>query len=304
MKRSVRLAILGLGAALFSSTATGAVTFGGFANASRPSELLYVANRDHNRIDVYPAGVVHPSRIGVIRQGVHDPYNVATDASGSLYVVNNHPSRITVYAPGQTAPDRTLPIEPHHFARYISVGPDGTVYVETLDRFYRFFVEEFDPGASAPSRIVKIPYYFPYAVNVTGITTDSANDLYVNQGSGNAGGGYAIQVYPPKALSPSYQIALTYGYPSGDIEALGDSRIVVGDPPDRLLIAPLPHPRTFQFRKIVTDGGFGFFTVDLTSNYVYVVGRDGVSIYDFRSGMLLGRVPGTKGFYGVAVGPV
>jgi len=168
----------------------------------------------------------------------------------------------------------------------------------------RFFVEEFDPGASSPSRIVKIPYYYPYPALVAGIASDSSNDLYVNIGSYNAGGGFIINVYPPRAINPSYQIGLTYGYPGGGIEALGDGRIVVGDPPNQILIAPLPHPNRFQFRKIITRNATGFFTVDLASTYLYAVGPEGVLIYDFKTGAPLGKVDGTKGSYGIAVGSI
>ena len=48
------------------------------------------------------------SPIRTIKNGVNDPFYLATDAAGNVYCANQFGNTVTVYAPGATKPARTI----------------------------------------------------------------------------------------------------------------------------------------------------------------------------------------------------
>jgi len=257
------------------------------------SGLLYAANYGSNEIDIFPAGVLNPSKIGTITQGVDLPIDIAADKKGTLYVANtgHRPGNVAVYLAGSRVPSEILkmPARNAHPDR-IGVGPHGTLYVVTNDESTHYFIVEYDPGVTSPSRIVHVPYVTgPCCASVRGIAFDSAENMYLNWGEPEDCCGYGILLYPPRARKPTSYFGFGYGYANGALAVDSNDNIYVGDGSyEAIRVSRLPGHGGYR-RNVgakLTYGGY--FTLFEPENYLYAYTSSGIQIFNSQTGGALG----------------
>jgi DNA-binding beta-propeller fold protein YncE len=266
---------------------------------------LYVGDEATNSVQIYPAGVLNPKRIGTIAKGISSPLDVAVDRDGTLYVLNSKPSRVTVYRHGENAPFRSILVY-SRFPYHLAVGPTGTIYLlsNALDNTNQFSILEYDRGSNRLSRVIKLPIYFPYPIEAaTGIATDSADTVYVNSCSFNAGGGCSISVYPSKSIISSGSYNIDYNYPDGALAIDHENQIIVGDSYDDAILAKQLPLNSYGYRSFAAAQTGDLLAIDPESQFLYAYSfqNDVTDIFAFRTGQLLGTLPG-KGDGGLAVG--
>jgi hypothetical protein len=129
--------------------------------------LLYVAEANHNLVDVY--SVPSYALIGQIAEGVDQPEGLATDKKGRLYVANYAAQTVTVYSKGATSPSLTLTVP--YAAVSVAVTKDGYVVVGD----YHGGVNVYAPGATTASyRLTN-----PQLGSASGIALDKQDNVYV-----------------------------------------------------------------------------------------------------------------------------
>lgn len=200
---------------------------------------FYWGNFDDNNIDILSAkGTV----LGQITNGVSSPERLFVDKKRNLYASEAGANSITEYAPNSTTPSLTI-TDGVSTPTGLVVGGDGTVYVANVGADS---VTEYPAGSVSPSLTVSL------SVLPENLAVDKQNNLYIQYLGGNNGSGVievppgqtsgtdlgltigsagaleldkkgniiildtsipALDVFPPKATSPSKQIAITSGSP-------------------------------------------------------------------------------------------
>lgn len=189
MARGLRIAgVLGLTLALCGCAAGSALSprVPGPATPDEPwrRHLIYVA--DNEGVEIYPAGVNDPPRIGRITDGIAGADGLFVDQKGNLYVANLRGADVTVYRPG-----RTVPFEKYSTAKNptdVVVGDDGTVYISQTSGGC-ICVTEYAPGSFVPKLTIPLEDSGGYPLFMA---LDSANNLYVS--IANLMHGYVLKV--------------------------------------------------------------------------------------------------------------
>ncbi len=178
-----------LGLALALSGCAGASPFSPHGSVSSISDevrrgrnLIYVA--DNDGVEIYPAGVDDPVRIGRITEGISGADGLFVDREGNLYVANLRGASVTVYRPGKTVPFEKYATEKN--PTDVVVGDDGTVYISQAGGC--ICVSEYPPGSRIPRRRIPLKSAGGYPLFMT---LDSANNLYVS--IANVGGGDVLE---------------------------------------------------------------------------------------------------------------
>lgn len=268
--------------------------------------LLYVGDYGRNQIDVFQAGVPNPQQVGTITRGIDQPVDIAVDTNGTLYVANtgHEPGSVAIFPAGSSAPSEIIALPAQNAAANIGVGPDGTIYVATIKHTSHYFVVEYDPGQTSPSRIVRLPYYnAPCCATVQGMAFDSSDNMYVNYGEGNLCCGYAILVYAPRALHVTSRFTVGFAFANGGIAIDGDDSIFIGD--SRVVrVARLPNHDGY-LRSIPTPmSSNSYLALDAKTDYLYTPISGGVQAYDATSGKKIGSpITGLADPRGIAVYP-
>ena len=204
--RNRKRTLLSLFAIAFMSTfAVSVANSATLVRAPAPVRMLYVADAAHNAVDLFPAGVVKPKQLGAITAGINIPVDVFVDTAGTLYVANDanaNPATVTEYAAGSSVPMITLSLGAVH-PLYLTVGPDGTVYIMVYNIRQRYKVLEFEPGHFAPSRSIAPSVRIPLSFIGSGVAVSKDNLLYVNEGGYSANGGFSVFVFLPKHITSS-----------------------------------------------------------------------------------------------------
>lgn len=150
----------------------------------RGKKLVYVA--DDNGVEIYPAGLDDPPRIGRITDGIAGADGLFVDPKGNLYVANLRGASVTVYRPGKTSP----------FEKYVTtknptdvvVGRDGTVYISQSSGGC-ICITEYAPGSTVPKLTIPLKTIGGYPLFMA---LDASNNLYVSIAS--VGGGIVLKV--------------------------------------------------------------------------------------------------------------
>ncbi len=165
--------------------------------ARATSPLLYVGNFSAtSSISEYAKGGSTP--VGIITQGIKDPYALAFDRLGDLYVANINAEDVTVYKPGSVKPMRAL--------KSGIVAPDALA----IDRSGRLYVANtangspakpantiavFVPGATKPKYSISNGVSGPGA-----LAFDGKGNLYVKNGD-------TVTIYAPGSKTPELTIS-------------------------------------------------------------------------------------------------
>ncbi|MEO9170833.1 MAG: hypothetical protein ABI282_00280 [Candidatus Baltobacteraceae bacterium] len=261
---------------------------------------LYAANDNDNAIDIYPAGVVNPRKIGSITQGASGPSGLFVDDAGTLYVANAASRTITEYLAGQSSPSTTLAIPDQPVT--LTVGPDGTVYVVTVHRNGAYRLVEFDPGVTSPSRSLTFFHGLPCPIYVAGLAADASNDLYlVEVGACGAGGGSIVE-YAPRSLKGTY-VPLNISDPNwgswgSALAVIAGEKLLVSSPEysgsGYLYTFQLPTGTLLNTISLPSKVGIGtYLAFDAGSGYLYLPSTttSSISIVDSASGTVVGSIP-------------
>jgi DNA-binding beta-propeller fold protein YncE len=154
------------------------------SDARSGKNLVYVA--DNNGVEIYPAGVNDPPRIGRITDGIAGADGLFVDPDGDLYVANLRGASVTVYRPGKSVPFEKYRTEKD--PTDVVVGGDGTVYISQSSDGC-ICVTEYPPGSTMPKRTIPLKSSGGYPLF---IALDSSNDLYVSMAY--VGGGHILRV--------------------------------------------------------------------------------------------------------------
>ncbi|MBV8345645.1 MAG: hypothetical protein JO190_11750 [Candidatus Eremiobacteraeota bacterium] len=179
-------AVLGLalaGCAGVSSFAPHAPGSGISNDARRGKNLIYVA--DNNGVEIYPAGVSDPPRIGRITDGISGADGLFVDGNGNLYVANLRGASVTVYRPGQTVPFERYPTAKN--PTDVVVGNDGTVYISQAGATC-ICITEYPAGSTIPKVTIPLKAAGGYPLFMT---LDTSNALYVSMAT--VGGGKVLK---------------------------------------------------------------------------------------------------------------
>jgi hypothetical protein len=165
---------------LLQRTRTGAVGHGGgwmSSAAKRGNHIMYVASiaGSNGSVNLYSTQGQTQPPIGMIVDGISQPWGIDTDGHGNLYVANSGNNTVTKYAPGSTSPSATysqgigLPFD-------AKVGPDGTLYVANAEGSPSGTgsVTEYAPGSTTPKLTITNSGLFAFSVAI-----DKSNNLYV-----------------------------------------------------------------------------------------------------------------------------
>jgi len=271
------------------------------AGLVRPAtgSIMYAASATIDSVDIYSISGLTLTQTGSITDGIHGPRDVFVTTNHTLYVLNN--ATITEYPNGQSSPTERI-ITPV-VGGDMTVGPDGTIFVcGRIKGTGRNAVAEFDPGAVQPSRLIKYRTTIPYPIGCSGMATDSKGNLYVNVGSEGDGGGYSIEVYPPKHVKPDRYLYSGNNYTNGGMEIIG-TRLIDSDYQDGVTFITDLSGRKHHTIPDPSSAGGGL-VIDPTTDYLYLDGGDenSLAIYDLPSGKLLATFP-TFNYGGIAIDP-
>ncbi len=159
---------------------------------------LYASNGGNSTITEYAKGSSTPSL--TISDGVNTPTGLVVGGDGTVYVANVGAETVTEYPAGSGTPSLTIAL---------SVSPENLA-VDMKNNLYIQYL-----GGSRESGVIKVP---PGKTSGTdlGLSIESAGALEVDK-KGNLlildTGIPALDIFPPKATSPSKQIAITSGDP-------------------------------------------------------------------------------------------
>jgi hypothetical protein len=165
---------------LFARARTGATGHGGgwlSPAAKRGSHIMYVASAPASSgfVNLYSTQGQTQAPIGMIADGISQPWGIDTDAHGNLYVANNGNNTVTKYAPGSTSPSATY-TQGIGTPYDVKTGRDGTLYVAnaTGAPSGAGSVTEYAPGSTTPKLTITNPGLYAFAVGI-----DKKNNLYV-----------------------------------------------------------------------------------------------------------------------------
>jgi sugar lactone lactonase YvrE len=165
---------------LFARTRTGATGRGGgwlSPAAKRGDHIMYVASAPASSgfVNLYSTQGQTQAPIGMIADGISQPWGIDTDAHGSLYVANNGNNTVTKYAPGSTSPSATY-TQGIGTPYDVKIGRDGTLYVAnaTGAPSGAGSVTEYAPGSTMPKLTITNAGLYAFAVGI-----DKKNNLYV-----------------------------------------------------------------------------------------------------------------------------
>jgi hypothetical protein len=262
--------------------------------------LVYAALS--NSIAVFTTEYTSPSQIGSITSGIGAPAGIFAD-SHQLYVANNNPVSVTTYFNGDREPNTMLTVpNPSYGLGAITAGPDGTIYVATLNGADNGnqYVYEFPPGHSQPSLTLEFQAPGPPAT-VAGLAVDNANNLYVDWGVDESCCDFGLEVFAPGARH-GHHIRFGRSEYGGDVITTpdGDISVGVGGGFSGIEIGRLPHPGEHGPRRL--DLPHSAFSVDPMSNLLYDVSSEGaLNIYRFGTGQQVGAARGFSGAHAVAI---
>lgn len=151
--------------------------------ARHRKNLIYVA--DNNGVEIYPAEVDDPPRIGRITSGISGADGLFVDPKGNLYVANLRGSSVTVYRPGQTVPFEKYPTTKN--PTDVVVGNDGTVYISQSGGCV--CITEYPPGSMIPKLTIQLKANGGFPLFMT---LDASNNLYVSMAT--LGGGSVLKI--------------------------------------------------------------------------------------------------------------
>jgi hypothetical protein len=253
-----------------------------------PKARVYVASFGSNSVPIYPNSGKNNVPCATITTGIFAPAGVAVDVKGTVYVANYGNELVTEYLRNTFAPSFTfsLGIRPE----YIFVGGDKTVYISSWPVNE---VLEFAAGAMAPTRTISLPSPF-------GMATDSKNNLYVAY-NGSDGKGHVEKFKPRATTGTDLGINVGYAY---DVKVTKNNSLALGDAAAGV-VDIYPPGKTSPSRFIPTVTPFSF-ALNEAETRIYVapsIPGHGVSIYNFRSGALIGAISDPHTSEGVALDP-
>lgn len=161
------------------------------------NRLLYVSNYLGNDILAYPTKEGDASPVELITTGISQPAGIATSSNGDLYVANSGNNTVTVYHPGAIAPYFTINAGIYQ-PNDVAVDSNNTVYVsqDSGDSSLNS-INEYQQGSNSQFQTI-------FEKSPVGLALDAANNLYVTDVGGYAGGMMyppAIYVYPAGSTS-------------------------------------------------------------------------------------------------------
>ncbi len=253
-----------------------------------PKARVYVASFGSNSVPIYPNSGKNNVPCATITTGIFAPAGVAVDARGTVYVANYGNENVTEYPKNTFVPSFTfsLGIRPE----YIFVRSDRTVYISSYPNNE---VLEFAPGADTPTRTISLPS--PY-----GMATDNKNNLYVAY-NGSDGKGHVEKFKPRATTGRDLGIIVGVAY---EVKVTRNNSLALGDAAGGV-VDIYPPGRISPSRSIPTVTPFAF-ALNQAETRIYVapsIPGQGVSIYNFQTGALVGAITDPHTSDGVALDP-
>lgn len=197
---------------------------GWISRAAPGQALLFVADQDNQRIDIFPQTGKNQKPIGRITDALNRPVGLFVDGNGTLYVCNFGlafgTGTVTEYPKGHTTHSKTLTAagSPEN----VVVGDDGTVYVSSFGGSSSGQVLEYARGRTTPTTTIAFPTAFP-----AGLALDSRNRLYVAFNDYSKNDIEVLRFYPGKTKGQNLGIHLKDGYAGGAAMDSQDNLLVV-----------------------------------------------------------------------------
>jgi sugar lactone lactonase YvrE len=209
------------------------------------ARLIYAANYNDGRIDIYPEKGRLQNQVGQIGTGIFGPWGLYVDTTRSLYVVNSSANTVTVYPSGSTSPSNTYSrgldrplyaIVDHQKNLYVGNANDGTI-------------TEYLGGNNSTFRTLQSA-----GSEVDGMDFDRQGNLYVAYRNANAGGVGSVEIFTPGSATGN-PIGMTLNQPQGivvddsgnilAVETGGTNRIDVFPPGSQTPSMQIPIPNSY-----------------------------------------------------------
>ena len=259
---------------------------GSISPDARHRPLLYVANFNQSKVEIYRAVGTNQSPIGAITTGLSGPEGMAVNKRGALFVTNTANNTVTVYPRGTTQPSRTYSQGLNGPAGVV-VGGDGTVYVSNL---YGNDVVAYLHGSTSPGRTYSA-LNFPIAV-----TLDAQNNLYVTDGDG-------VEEYL-SGSTMKMNLGIRLATASGIVIDAQDNLVVANQMPAGIYVYPQGQTQPSEVFGQEGDPNPIAFLHDRSMLFAGEPLSNTVNVYSYPSGTKVNAITNGVAFpAGVAVSP-
>jgi DNA-binding beta-propeller fold protein YncE len=287
MRRSVTLAAL---VALVATNLVPTPSVAGYvAPAVSDKHLVYLADAQNNRIDIYGQG---GKPMGHITKGINYPQGLYVDASGVLYVANRGAGNVLAFRRGAKSPFATY-ADGMEQPEGVTLCPDGTLYVANI--------------LSASGGSGDITVYAHGSRNPTGTLTypagfffydacDAKGNLFATIVYGSTG---TVLAFPSAQQTGVTQLPITYGGNPGGIAVDAAQNLLL--PYGNGVVEFTESGKTTGVE--IPTVGFSQIALDATGRFLIGAAGSAADLYAFPSGTHLHQYSAGGSITGAAIDP-
>ena len=287
MRHSVTLAVV---VALVAIGLTpGPSAAGGAFPAAGAKHLVYVADAQHNRIDIYGRG---GKPMGHITEGINYPQGLYVDANGVLYVANRGAGNVLAFRRGAKSPFATF-ADGMEQPEGVTVCPDGTLYVANIlgSGGGSGDITAYAHGSRNPTgTLTYAGGYFFY------LACDASGNLFATIVYGSTG---TVLAFPNAQQSGVTQLPITYGGNPGGIAVDAAQNLLVPYGNGVVEFTESGNPTGVQIPTV----GFSQIAVDATGRFLIGAAGAAADLYALPGGAHLHRYAAGGSVTGAAMDP-